>query len=257
MITEKAELAARAVITVCEQVSGKVNTSSVIELKSGRIATTDEVSGQRVQIYKELKQQATQIEGRAKCTVRETVSSVPIEGDRTGRVRCEKSHNVTAVAGTSEFISRANGSWRKETVSAAFSGCVIGHELEFNIDRIELTTRIYWVPDRDYKREITFSTLDICRGNSEAHQRLLKLKQLLNIDSAQAHSLLLRHRVKGVTLHISSDKECVVQTYTEAEFATHLSEYENSIDDLLTSRLEESTITISVVVDIQELLRSS
>lgn len=257
MTIENDELVAGAVLSTCEEVSGKLNVSSIVELKSEKLKTTLEVKGQHNKITKELKQQATQAEGKAKRTLREAVSSVPAEGNPVGKVHCEKLQTVAAaVPDTLEFISRANGASQRETVSAIFQSYVVGSEISFDIDRIELTTKMYWVAAYDHRIEVKFSRADLCEGNSESHQRILKLERLLNTDPSKAHSCLLHHQVDEVALRISSDKEEVIHAYTAADFAAHLSEHKNRVEALLISKLEEDSSTISVVVRVQELLNS-
>lgn len=257
MTIENDELVAGAVLSTCEEASGKLNVSSMVELKSGKLKTTLEVKGQHAQIAKELERQATQAEGKAKRTLREAVSSVPAEGNPVGKVYREKLQTfVAAVPDTLEFISRANGASQRETVSAIFRSWVVGSEISFDIDRIELTTRMYWVATYDHRREVKFSRADLCEGNPESHQRILKLERLLNTDPSKAHSRLLHHEVDEVALRISSGKEEVIHAYTAADFAAHLSEHKNRVEALLISKLEESSSTISVVVRVQELLNS-
>jgi len=257
MTTEDGELVASAALPVCEEVSGNLNVSSMVELKSGKLQTTLEVKGQHTQIAQEIKQQATQSEGKAKRTLREAVSSVPAEDDRIGRVHCEELQNVAAtVSGTFESISRASGSWQREEVLAAFQNCVVGNEISFDADQIEMTTKVYWVATYDHRREVKFSRADLCGGNPESRQRILKLQRLLNIDPSKAHSRLLHHRVEEVALSISSGNEDAIHAYTAADFAAHLSEHKNSVEALLLSKLEESSSAISVIVRVQELLNS-
>ena len=68
MTIENDGLVAGAMLLTYEEVSGKLNVSSMVELKSGKLKTTLEVNGQHAQVAKELKQQATQAEGKAKRT---------------------------------------------------------------------------------------------------------------------------------------------------------------------------------------------
>ena len=258
MTIEDDELVAGAALSTCEEVSGKLNVSSVVELESGRLKTVLEIKGQHTRIAKELEQQATQAEGKAKRTLREAVSSVPAEGNPVGKVRHGELKSVAAtVLDTLEFISRANVAIRREPVlSAVFQSCVVGSEISFDIDRIDLTTKMYWVANYDHRREVKFSRADLCRDNPESHQRILKLERLLNIDPLKARSRLLHHRVEEVALIISSSEEEVIHAYTAADFATYLSEHKNRVEALLISNLEENSSTISVVVRVQELLNS-
>ena len=257
MTIKNDELVASAALPTCEEVSGTLNVSSMVELKSGKLKTTLEVEGQHTQIAKELEQQATQAEGKAKRILREAVSSAPAEGNPVGKVRCEKLRNVeAAVPDILEFMSRANGAIQRETVSAVCPSGVVGSEISFDVDRIELTTRMYWVAGYDHRREVKFSRADLCKGNPESHQRILKLERLLNIDPSKGRSCLLHHRVKEVALSISSGKEKVIHTYTAADFAAHLSAHKNRVEALLISKLEESSSAIRVVVRVQELLNS-